>query len=218
MLKKKNVTSSDILTFFMDYVMENNSKPTSIDSFIEYCEIDKESFYDHFKSLKKVEKKIFKELFENSLNLLKENSDFLQFDNRNKIISLYLTLFENLNLNREYITIVLSGYENKLSALSNLSGMRKSYFSFLNLLELDSILLKFEGIESLQKKTIKKAAWFQLLLIIEFWLGDTSPSFEKTDIFIEKSINTSFDLLDHKFLNSFIDLSKFLYKEKIMSR
>ena len=217
MLKKKNVTSSDIITLFMDYVVENNSRPTSIDSFIEYCDIDEKSFYQNFKSFKKIEKKIFKEIFENSLGILNENSDFQLFDNRNKIISLYFTLFESLSLNREYVSIVLSGYENKLKALSKLSGMKKSYYSFLDLLELDSVLLKFEGIESFQKNTIKKTAWIQLLFILEFWLADTSDSFEKTDIFIEKSINTSFDLLDHSFLNSFIDLSKFLIKEKFQS-
>ena len=217
MLKKKSVTSSDIITLYMDYVVENNSTPTSIDSFIMSCDIDENAFYQHFKSFKKIERKIFKEIFENSLGILKENSDFLLFDNRNKIISLYFTLFESLSLNREYVSIVLSGYENKLKALSKLSGMKKSYYSFLDQLELDSILLKFEGIESFQKKTVKKTAWIQLLFIIEFWLSDTSDSFEKTDIFIEKSINTSFDLLDHSFLNSFIDLSKFLIKEKFQS-
>ena len=217
MLKKKSVTSSDIITLYMDYVVENNSTPTSIDSFIMSCDIDENAFYQHFKSFKKIERKIFKEIFENSLGILKENSDFLLFDNRNKIISLYFTLFESLSLNREYVSIVLSGYENKLKALSKLSGMKKSYYSFLDQLELDSILLKFEGIESFQKKTVKKTAWIQLLFIIEFWLSDASDSFEKTDIFIEKSINTSFDLLDHSFLNSFIDLSKFLIKEKFQS-
>ena len=218
MLKKKNVSSSDIITLFMDYVVENNSKPTSVDSFAKYSDIDEKSFYQHFRSFKKIEKKIFKEIFESSLGILNENSDFLLFDNRNKVLSLYFTLFESLTLNREYVAIVLSGYENKLKALSKLSGMKKSYFSFLDLLELDSILLKIEGIESFQKNTFKKTAWIQMLFIIEFWLGDTSESFEKTDILIEKSINTSFDFLDTSFLNSFLDLSKFLYKEKFQSR
>ncbi len=218
MPKKKSISSADIITLFMDYVVENNSKPISVDEFVTYCDIDEKSFYLHFKSLKKIEKKIFKELFQSSLNILSDNSDFLQFDNRNKILSLYFTLFESMALNREYIVIVLSGCENKLKALSKLAGMKKSYYSFLDQLDLDSILLKLESIESFQKKALKKSAWIQLLLIIEFWLKDTSDSFEKTDILIEKSIATSFDLLDHSFLNSFLDLSKFLYKEKFQSR
>jgi hypothetical protein len=50
---------------------------------------------------------------------------------------------------------------------------------------------------------------------MKFWLDDTSPSFEKTDIFIEKSVNTSFDVLNIQPLKSVIDLGKFLFKEKM---
>ena len=50
--------------------------------------------------------------------------------------------------------------------------------------------------------------------MLKFWLEDTSESFEKTDVFIEKSINTSFDLLDTKALKSMLDLGKFIFKEK----
>jgi hypothetical protein len=50
---------------------------------------------------------------------------------------------------------------------------------------------------------------------MKFWLDDTSPSFEKTDIFIEKSVKASFDLIDTTPLKSIIDFGKFLYKEKI---
>ena len=50
---------------------------------------------------------------------------------------------------------------------------------------------------------------------MKFWIDDTSPSFEKTDIFIEKSINTSFDILDVAPIKSIIDFGKFIFKEKI---
>ena len=63
--------------------------------------------------------------------------------------------------------------------------------------------------------SIQQSAWLQLMITIKFWLEDTSPSFEKTDIFIEKAVNTSFDLIDIKPLKSIIDLGKFLYKEKM---
>ncbi len=46
-------------------------------------------------------------------------------------------------------------------------------------------------------------------------MDDTSASFEKTDVFIEKSVRASFDLIDTTPLKSLVDLGKFLYKEKI---
>jgi len=74
--------------------------------------------------------------------------------------------------------------------------------------------VKHEKIEKIQDKTLKESAWFQLLITMKFWLDDTSASFEKTDIFIEKSVNTTFDVLDVAPLKSVIDLGKFLFKEK----
>ena len=50
---------------------------------------------------------------------------------------------------------------------------------------------------------------------MKFWIDDTSSSFEKTDIFIEKSVNTSFDVLNIAPLKSLIDFGKFIFKEKI---
>jgi hypothetical protein len=49
---------------------------------------------------------------------------------------------------------------------------------------------------------------------LKFWIDDTSLSFEKTDIFIEKSVNTSFDLMDIAPLKSLIDFGKFMWQEK----
>jgi hypothetical protein len=34
-----------------------------------------------------------------------------------------------------------------------------------------------------------RKSWIQLLLTLKFWLDDVSPKFEKTDIYIEKSVN-----------------------------
>jgi hypothetical protein len=51
---------------------------------------------------------------------------------------------------------------------------------------------------------------------MKFWLDDTSSSFEKTDIYIEKSVNTSFDIFNTKPLKSLIDFGKFIFKEKIV--
>ncbi|PIV19236.1 MAG: heat-shock protein, partial [Flavobacteriales bacterium CG03_land_8_20_14_0_80_35_15] len=66
-----------------------------------------------------------------------------------------------------------------------------------------------------QEKSLEESAWIQLLITMKFWLDDTSASFEKTDIFIEKSLNASFDLLNVQPLKSIIDLGKFLFKEKM---
>jgi Tetracyclin repressor-like, C-terminal domain len=66
------------------------------------------------------------------------------------------------------------------------------------------------------RPVFSEGAWIQFLFILKFWIDDTSKSFEKTDIIIEKSVNTVVDLLDTKPLESLFDLGKFLWKEKMM--
>ncbi len=74
--------------------------------------------------------------------------------------------------------------------------------------------IKQEQIDRIQDNALKETAWLQLLLNMKFWLDDTSPSFEKTDIYIEKSVNTTFDVLDIAPVKSLIDFGKFIFKEK----
>jgi len=62
---------------------------------------------------------------------------------------------------------------------------------------------------------VEESLWVQLILCFKFWMEDDSASLEKTDIFIEKSINTAFDLLNVQPLKSVIDLGKFLFHEKM---
>jgi hypothetical protein len=53
---------------------------------------------------------------------------------------------------------------------------------------------------------------------MKFWLDDSSPAFEKTDIYIEKSIKATFELMNIAPIDSLIDFGKFIFKEKIYSK
>ena len=127
MKKKKNSSKLDILTLYMDLVSEQKSKPDDVSDFCEQVNLDEDNFYEHFKSLKKVEKTIFNELFKNSLEVLNESEEFLAFDGKNKLLSLYFTFFENLTLNREYVEVVLKGCKNQLKSYKSLSSLKKSF-------------------------------------------------------------------------------------------
>ena len=67
---------------------------------------------------------------------------------------------------------------------------------------------------SVQEKTIQSAGWLQFISILKYWLQDNSLGFEKTDIFIEKSLKLSFELSESNVLNSIVDLGKFMMNKK----
>jgi hypothetical protein len=201
----------------MDYVVEHHAKPKSVEDFSQIHNFEEELFYEHFYSFKALEKEIYKVLFENSAAILIQSEEYTSFSTKDKLLSLYYTFFENLALNRAYISIALEGYQNQLKALSILSELKKCFIAFVDSLALDTLNLNIDSVENIQKTAINESAWIQFLITLKFWLDDTSEDFQKTDIFIEKSLNTSFDLLDTKSLSNIIDLGKFLYQEKFHS-
>lgn len=217
MAKKKKLDVLDLVTFYMDDVVKYRSKPESIEEFAKAHNFEEALFYKHFDSFKELEQHIFMLLFDNSLDVLEQSDEYAIFDRKNKFISLYYTFFENLSLNRDFVVITLEDYKNPLNALSVFSKLKDSFTAYIDSLNLEFLSLNIDLLEGVQKTTIRESAWIQLLLTIKFWLDDSSPDFEKTDIFIEKSLNTSLELLDTKTLNNLIDLGKFLYKEKFQS-
>ncbi|RED48236.1 TetR family transcriptional regulator C-terminal domain-containing protein [Seonamhaeicola aphaedonensis] len=214
MAKKKSISKNDIVTWYMDYVLEHDENPKTVFAFAKIKNFEEVHFYKHFTSFEAIEKGIFEVFFINSLKVLEKNEDYVIFDARNKLLSFYYTFFENLTANRSYVKHILDKYKNDLKGLQILSGLKSHFTSYVGQLEIQMLDIKQEQIEKLQDRALKESAWLQLLMTMKFWLNDTSPSFEKTDIFIEKSVNTTFDVLDIAPVKSVIDLGKFLFKER----
>ena len=215
MATKKKITKETILDSYMDFVLEHSKKPSSVYAFAKANKMDESQFYQFFGSFEAIEKAIFQAFFDNTITVLNKSEDFQSFDARNKLLSFYYTFFENLTANRSFVVYALHQHKNKLKQLSILFDLKHSFTNFIDTLEIETLDLKQEKIQNFQNKTLKESAWFQLLITIKFWLDDTSAAFEKTDIFIEKAVNTSFDLVNIKPLESLIDLGKFLFKEKM---
>lgn len=215
MAKKKTITEHDIISFYMDYVLEHNENPKSVYSFSKSNNFEESKFYEFFGSFEAIEKNVFKAFFDNTLKVLHTSEDYLSFDARNKLLSFYFTFFENLTANRSYVMYALHQHKNGMKGLKQLSELKRSFTNYISHLEIDMIDIKQEQFEKIQQRGLQETAWFQLLLTIKFWMDDTSPSFSKTDIFIEKSVNTSFDVLNITPVRSLIDFGKFIFKEKI---
>lgn len=215
MAKKKSISSADIISYYMDYVLQHNAQPTSIYNFAKANNFEEQEFYKYFGNFNALEQSIFKEFFDNAYNLLEKNEDFKSFDSRNKLLSFYYTFFEILTMNRSFVDYMLKRDKDHLQKHRSLLKLKERFTLFIKHLDIVVFEVKEEKLEKAQNMSIQQSAWLQLMITIKFWLEDTSPSFEKTDIFIEKAVNTSFDLIDIKPLKSIIDLGKFLYKEKM---
>ncbi len=215
MAKKKTISENDIISFFMDYVLEHNEVPRSVYAFAKANNFEESIFYEYFGSFKAIETEVFKTFFDNTISILQKSEEFQSYDARNKLLSFYYTFFENLTANRSYVIYALHQHKNNMKGLSLLSELKKGFTDFIDSLDIEMITIKQEQIDKIQTRALLESAWLQLVLTMKFWIDDTSASFEKTDIFIEKSVNTSFDVLNVAPLKSMIDLGKFIFREKI---
>ncbi|MEZ4803466.1 MAG: TetR family transcriptional regulator C-terminal domain-containing protein [Gelidibacter sp.] len=215
MAKKKNLSDKDLITFYMDYVLENGEQPKTIYAFAKANNFDESKFYDHFGSFEALEKSIFNVFFEHTIVSLEKSEDYAHFEARNRLLAFYFTFFENLTANRSFVLYQLNAHKNRLKSLRILSGLRERFQDYIAQLNIETLDIKNEQLNKIQERALEESAWFQLLLTLKFWMDDSSPSFEKTDIFIEKSVNASFDIINIAPLKSVIDLGKFLYKEKM---
>ena len=107
---------------------------------------------------------------------------------------------------------------NSLHAVKKLNILRKKFLDFIDELDLGGHDLKNKHLDNIKNSVINESYWIQLLATMKFWMEDDSADFEKTDLFIEKSIAASFELANTKPLKSVVDFGKFLFKEKISMR
>lgn len=215
-MEVQKLSSRDtILENYTKYVLTHNEKPKSVYAFTAENNMEEAEFYEYFGSFKAIDSGIFVDLFKNTHNLLIQDEEFQQGDAKHKLLSFYFTFFEMLTANRSLVMYILDENENKLKTLKTLDGLREEYTDFVQSLEIQSPDAIIDNLANIVDKGMAKASYGQLLFVMKFWMEDTSPSFEKTDVLIEKSMHAGFELLNTKPINTFVDLGKFLWNERM---
>lgn len=212
--KTKKTTRDAIVSAYMDYVLMTETYPKSVYKFCKEHKFEEQEFYEHFASFKNLETSIWSDFYSLTITLLHKSEDYQQYANREKLLTFYYTFFEMLTANRSYVLMVLSKYEMPLKNLEQLKQLRQDVKKFAKGLISDAN--EGKKIKELQKNEMvfSEATWVQLLFLMKFWKEDNSPGFEKTDMAIEKSVNSVFDVFDNTPLESIIDLGKFLWQNK----
>lgn len=213
--KKTNHRPSkqSIIDFYFDYVLKHNSQPASVYSFAQENDFEEGEFYSHFGSFQAIEQQFFAILFEKTMTMLQKSKEYKNSDARNKLLSFYYTYFEFLTANRSFVKYV---FEDKMRSeiLSTLKPFKSLFRDMIDKLDISTLDISNQQLKNFSEKGLKETAWFQFLLTLKFWLDDPSASFEKTDVYIEKSVNTSFELINTKPLKSLVDFGKFVFQER----
>ena len=203
-----------IISNFMNETLVHNEEPKNIYIFCEKHVISEADFYSFFGSFDTLKQEIWVKFFENAIASIEKDEAYKNYTDKDKLLALYFTLFEIMNLNRSYILFTLKENKQGLKNLKFLKQFRNRFKEFIVDIIRQSATDGNEKFLKVSEPVFSEGAWIQFLFLLKFWMDDTSKGFEKTDVLIEKSVNTVVGLLDTKQLENLFDLGKFLWKER----
>lgn len=212
--KKQLIDDDQLIGLYMTAVLEKNEAPKNVYLFCKEHAIEEADFYSFFNSLDALREAIWVKFFENTVSILEKDANYSSYENRNKLLSLYFTLFEILTLNRSYVYYALKDNKEGLRNLKQLAALRNHFKAHIVDILKSNETEKDSKVKKIAQPVFSEGAWLQFLFILKFWLEDTSKGFEKTDIMIEKAVKATFDILDTTPLESLFDLGKFIWKER----
>lgn len=212
---KKKMTREAIISSYMSAVLENEHTPKSVYKFCKDHEMSEDDFYQFFGSFDGLRKEIWNGFFDHTLELTHKANGFDTFSNKEKMLTFFFTFFELLTANRSYALFSLKEHKNPLQSMEQLKGIRGRVKEFAGELIEDKNDEKQIKLLKQPVSVFSEGAWLQLLFILKYWMEDSSPGFEKTDLVIEKSVRAIFDVFDTAPLESVLDFGKFLWKEKM---
>ncbi|MCM4154611.1 TetR family transcriptional regulator C-terminal domain-containing protein [Gramella sp. AN32] len=212
---KAKPDSDALIAAYMDYVLVNEKTPKSVYKFSKDNGITEQDFYQYFGSFEGLRKEIWVRLFQNTLNVIQKSKEYKNFDNREKLLTFFYTLFEVLTANRSYILYALHDHDTPLKNLAELKNFRKHLKLYARDLIEEGNMNKTAQFLKQSETIFSEGVWIQFLFLLKFWMDDNSAAFESTDIAIEKSVNTVFDVFDNTPLERLVDFGKFLWKERM---
>lgn len=200
---------------YKESVLSTGKRPVSVFSFCLDSGIKEEEFYTHFGSFQGVERAIWKGIMSNTISRLTRDKAFGGFSAREKILALYFTLLEELTRERSYVVYQLDAASKLDIVPPFMRDFKESYEGFVG-----TIVSEGQEVGEIARRPYldnryPQLFWMHLVLLLQFWKNDDSPSFEKTDAYVEKSVRLAFDLIGKGALDSAVDFARFVIQSKL---
>lgn len=215
-MAKKAIDKKAIQKGYQEYLLEEGKKPESVRKFTKFLKIEDNEFYKHFGSLGNIESSIWSDYYNTTLEVIQKDPEFEEMTPREKHLSFLYTLLELMKGDRSYILMKLEGKKphelpselrktEKIIAQSEIEWAKS--FEFLP-----------DRAKDMTQSTYRKVLWSHSISMILFWVKDDSGNGKDTDIYIEKSTRTVFDIGELPALDSILDLSKFFLQKMGISK
>jgi hypothetical protein len=95
-------TVKKITSGYIEFLLLNGRKPHSVFELTKKLKMEETEFYAHFPNLDKIPQSIPLTALKETMTRLENDAQYDTFSSREKILSLFYTLFEELKENRSY--------------------------------------------------------------------------------------------------------------------
>lgn len=202
-------TRDKLLAGFRDHVSRHGQLPVSVLALCEPLGLGERDFYNEFGSLESLESAFWEDLMVKTLDAVQSGAEWEGFGARQRMLAfLYVFLERSL----EVRTVLLFRFRN-LSPLCNpdwLRGMERRFKEWAAGLVSNGSSSGEIASRGRLSGVYPSALYLLLRAVIDFNVKDTSSRYERSDAFVEKSVNLAFDLMRTQAIDSAFDLLRFL--------
>lgn len=200
---------------YRDYVLENGTPPASVYVFMKRLNLTEAEFYEYYNNFESIEQDDWLTSFKEARQAAESEEVYHQYSVREKLLAFYYTWVEVLKRDRSYFVYSYNRLKQPTSRYTgHLALLKEAFYAFAMELVMEGRESKEIVIRPVISDKYVDGLWLQCLYILDFWVKDTSRGFEKTDTAIEKTVNTSFDLMGQSVVDTVLDLAKFVYQNR----
>lgn len=181
--------------------------PLSVFRFCQTLGISEREFFSEYPSLEAVETHWWRSFLNGVITSVEIGTEWKSFSARQRLLAFLFAFTEASLDHRTLFLLRVSG--SPLKPLPHWAAFDERFEAFAKSL----LSLGRETGEVVSRGPLSAAypRAMRLLLrsVVAFHLQDDSPKFERTDAYIEKSVNLFFDLVGHQVIDSGFDLLRF---------
>jgi AcrR family transcriptional regulator len=205
---------NQIIEAYIRYLGEHGQPPVTVTRFCKDNGFDEGSFFKEFASFDALEAAFWGGLVNRVVDAVKAGAEWNGFAARERYLAFLYAFMEQSLGNRSMLLLRLKGVSpiNRLPALRKMEMLFKEFADMVVSHGFSTGEIADRG---LLRTFYPNALYVHFRGVLQFNLQDDSEGYERTDIFIEKTVKLAFELIGSQAIDSAFDLGKFLFRGAI---
>ncbi len=197
-----------VIDTFLEHWKRAGEYPDSVTLLCEEAEIGEGEFFSMFPNLESVEAAHWLRALNGVIERVQASEEWDGFSAKQRLLVFLFAFVEDALAFRSTMLLRFGGlrpFENP-GALRKFEGRFKSFAD-------DLLVRGVETGEIAERGLVGRAypggMYLHFRSVIAFWLADDSERYERTDAFVEKTVNLAFDVVGKSVADSAFDLARF---------